>query len=341
MTRRSVLACTGLHVLTLSLLLGATPAAHPAREPLKALIVDGQNNHDWRACTPVLKAVLEDCGRFTVAVSTAPPEAPKAPPPPKADATPQQKQAYDVFFQAWAARRTEQEKARAEAQAAWRPRFADHAVVVLNYTGEAWPAEVQRAFLDYVRSGGGVVVVHAADNAFPEWPEFNEIIGVGGWGGRNEKSGPMLRWRDGQVVRDTSPGAGGTHGPQHEFIVETRAPEHPIMRGLPAKWRHAKDELYSKLRGPAKNLTVLATAFAAPEQGGTGEHEPILMVIEYGKGRVFHTVLGHGPEAMAGLGFQVTLQRGAEWAATGTVTLPPPQPDELPTETAARRPVRP
>jgi type 1 glutamine amidotransferase len=227
----------------------------------------------------------------------------------------------------------------AETWAKWRPQFSDYEVLVMNYTGDRWPEATRADFEKYVRGGGGLVIVHAADNAFPDWPEFNEMIAVGGWGGRNEKSGPMVRWREGRVVLDTTPGAGGTHGPQHEFVVETRAPEHPIMRGLPGKWRHASDELYSKLRGPAKNLTVLATTYAAPDKGGTGENEPTLMTIAYGQGRVFHTVLGHGPAQMNGLGFQVTLLRGAEWAATGKVTLPAPKPEELTADKAAVRPM--
>lgn len=278
-------------------LVSLAAATMPAAEKVRALIIDGQNNHDWKSCTPVLKWILEDTGRFAVDVSTTPPE-----------------------------------KAGAEAWRQWRPAFNRYGVVVCNYTGDSWPKEVRDQFMAFVRGGGGLVIVHAADNAFPEWPEYNEMIGVGGWGGRNEKSGPMVRWKDGRVIFDHSPGAGGTHGAQHEFLVETRVPEHPIMRGLPTAWRHAADELYSKMRGPANNLTVLATAYAAPDKGGTGEHEPILMTIRFGQGRVFHTVLGHGPPSMAGLGFQVTLARGAEWAATGNVTLPPPAPGQLPAD---------
>ena len=146
------------------------------------------------------------------------------------------------------------------------------------------------------------------------------MIGLGGWGGRDEKSGPMVRYRDGKIVLDNSPGAGGTHGAQHAFLVETREPSHPIMAGLPKGWRHVADELYSKLRGPAKNMTVLATAYADPATGGTDENEPILFTIRYGKGRVFHTVLGHAAEQSRCVGFIVTFLRGTEWAATGRVT---------------------
>jgi type 1 glutamine amidotransferase len=98
---------------------------------------------------------------------------------------------------------------------------------------------------------------------------------------------------------------------------------------------HARDELYDRLRGPAKNLTVLATAFSDPATGGTGQHEPLLMTIKYGKGRVFHTALGHSPEAMKCVGFAVTLQRGAEWAATGRVRQKVPS--DFPTDTVRTR----
>jgi uncharacterized protein len=262
----------------------------------KALIVDGQNNHDYKSTTPHLKKLLEETGLFTVDVATTPPA--------KGDMKP------------------------------FRPKFTDYKVVISNYNGEPWSDETKADFENYVKNGGGFVSVHAADNAFPEWPAYNEMIGLGGWGDRNEKSGPYLRLRDGAWKPDTTAGRGGSHGKQHEFLMITRAPEHPIMRGLPAKWMHGKDELYDRLRGPAKDLTVLASAFSAKEQGGSGEDEPLLLVRNYGKGRVFHTALGHnnGPDLLAQkcAGFIATLQRGTEWAATGQVTqkVPADFPDE-------------
>jgi type 1 glutamine amidotransferase len=202
----------------------------------------------------------------------------------------------------------------------WKPKFSDYAVLVSNYNGEPWSAETKQAFESYVSGGGGFVSVHAADNSFPEWPAYNEMIGVGGWGGRNEKSGPYLRLRDGKWTMDTTPGPGGSHGKQHEFVLTTRAPEHPIMSGLPAAFMHRQDELYNRLRGPAKNVTILASAMSPKEMGGSGEEEPMLMAIPFGKGRVVHDALGHGAEAVHCVAFAVTLQRGTEWAATGKVT---------------------
>jgi type 1 glutamine amidotransferase len=283
-----------LNKLALSLTLGVlmvcsaiTAAAEPA---LKALIVDGQNNHDWKATTPHLRKGLEDTGLFKVDVATSPPK----------DTT------------------------------GFEPKFADYQVVVLNYNGADWPTATQQAFVDYVKGGGGVVVVHAANNSFPKWPEYNEIIGLGGWGGRNEKSGPYVRFRDDQIVRDTKPGSGGHHGSQHDFQVVVRNADHPVTAGMPKAWMHAKDELYDQLRGPAEHMTVLATAYADPAQKGSGEHEPMIFTVDYGKGRVFHTPMGHSAYAMQCVGFITTLQRGTEWAATGNVTQTK-LPDDFPT----------
>src|SRR5208283_6216076 len=117
------------------------------------------------------------------------------------------------------------------------PDFSKYSVIILNYNGDNWPAATMTAFEDYVRNGGGVVTVHAADNSFPKWVEYNKMIGVGGWDGRNQSSGPMIRWRDGkQVLEVGGPGGRGTHGGFFSWVVEVRHPEHPITKGLPPKW---------------------------------------------------------------------------------------------------------
>ena len=254
-------------------------ADEPAK--LKALIVDGQNNHNWKSTTPVIKYALESSGRFTVDVATSPPK----------DTT------------------------------GFAPAFKNYDVVVSNYNGARWPKETDAAFLDYLKNGGGFVCLHAANNSFGDWPEYNTIIGLGGWGGRNEKHGPYVTYRDGKIFRDMAKGGGGGHGKQHDFIVTMHDTEHPITKGLPKEWLHVKDELYDRLRGPAENMTVLATSFSDKATGGRGEHEPMMMVLDYGKGRCYHTPMGHADYSMKCVGFIFTLQRGAEWAATGKVTL--------------------
>ena len=290
-----------------------------AADPIKVLIVDGQNNHNWRGTTPILKKILEDAKIFSVEVATAP-DKPHGPQKPKEPASKEAQSDYVDDL----ARFQVAEAQYKRAMAAFRPAFKDYRVVVSNYNGDAWPKETRSDFAEFVANGGGFVAVHAANNSFPEWPEYNAMIGVGGWGGRNEKSGPYVRLREGKFVLDSSKGNGGSHGQQHAFLVEVRDKEHPVTAGLPEKWMHATDELYDRLRGPAKGLSVLATAFADPTKGGSGEHEPMLMAIPYEKGRVFHTTLGHGEVAMKCVGFQTTFARGTEWAATGKVTIPVP-----------------
>ena len=290
MTKTTVAALS--LVMLVAATLGVTTLAQAA-EPIKVLILDGQNNHKWAQTTPVMEKILESSGVFTVDVATSPP--------------------------------------RGKSTASFKPEFARYDVVLSNYNGADWPKETQEAFVAYVKGGGGLVVIHAADNAFGKWKEYNEMIGVGGWGGRNEKSGPMLRWREGKIVRDMTPGRGGSHGPQHDFQVVTRDATHPITAGVPTKWMHVKDELYSTLRGPAKNLSVLTTALADKAKRGSGEHEPVMMAITYGKGRIYHDVLGHAGAQMHCVGFITLLKRGTEWAATGKVVRTAAIPADFPT----------
>lgn len=270
--------------------------------PISALIVDGRNNHDWRATTPLLQQDLIETGLFKVHIATAP--------------------------------------SRNGRMSEFEPNFSKYRVVILNYTdfgnGGEWPAATEEAFVKYVASGGGVVVFHAASSAFPNWKQYNEITGLGGWGGRDEHAGPYVYLKNGRKVKDNSSGPGGHHGTRHAFEIVIRDPNHPITKGLPHEWMHVKDELYDHLRGPARNLTILATAYSDPATGGSGRDEPVLFTIRYGKGRVFCTTLGHDPEAMEGVGFVVTLQRGAEWAATGRVTQAVPK--NFPAARSAQQP---
>jgi type 1 glutamine amidotransferase len=278
-----------------------------AQSPINVLLITGQSNrfHNWQVSSPIVKRLLEENKRFTVTLATTPPKGTE----PNQD------------------------------MSSFAPNFSAYQVVVLDYEGFEFAPPVKQAFVEYMRNGGGLVVLHAADNAFPAWPEFNEMIGVGGWGGftpgyanRTQAFGPKIRWRDGKMVLDSETPGTAQHPSPHDFLMTSRAPEHPIMKGLPSSWLHANDELYSNLRGPAKNVTVLATAMAPTTmQNGTGENEPILMAISYGKGRVFHNTLGHvGANQkepiinMNSVDYRVLLQRGTEWAATGQVTIPVP-----------------
>jgi type 1 glutamine amidotransferase len=266
-----------------------------AAEPVRVLIVDGQNNHEWRKTTPVLKTCLETTGRFQVDIATSP------------------------------------EKGKpAEDWKSFQPKFADYGAVVSNYNGELWPEAVRKSLEEYVANGGGLVIIHAANNAFADWPEYNKMIGLG-WRGADFGSRVTVD-KDGKVVltgKNEGPAAG--HGSQHDFAIVVRDRQHPVMSGIPAEWMHVMDELYHGQRGPAANMNVLATAFSDKSTGGTGTNEPMAWWIPYGKGKVFTTLMGHADYSMKCVGFQTIVARGTEWVATGKVTLP--LPPKFPTAT--------
>ena len=270
-----------------------------ARKPIKTLLITGQNNHNWQVSHVVLKQILENSGRFDVDFVISP----------------EQGKYMSGFVLD----------------------FSPYQLVVLDYNGDSWPEETNRRFLEYVQNGGGVVIYHAADNAFSKWPEFNRICALGGWEGRNENSGPYVYWKDGKLVKDSSAGPGGSHGRQHEYVLNGRDKVHPVVKGLPLKWRHAKDELYDRMRGPGNIRDILYTAYSDKETNGSGREEPLVFTVDYGNARIFHTMLGHAGAttedniAMQCTGFQVLLLRGAEWAATGKVTQKVPK--DFPTET--------
>ena len=275
-----------LSVLCLAPLgLAAPPPSSHGLPMIRVLLLDGQSAgayHNWRLTTPVLRAELEETGLFQVTVLNAPQS--------------------DGDF------------------SGFEPDLGHYQVIVSNYDAPDWPEALRLRFEKYVSDGGGLVVVHAADNAFPNWPAYNLMIGIGGWRNRTEKSGPMWYIKDGKLVSDPSPGSAGAHGARLPFQVVTQQPEHPIMKGLPPVWMHAADELYATLRGPGKNMTVLATAHSDPKNKGTDRDEPMVMVLTYGKGRIFHTTMGHDVSALSCVGLMTLFQRGTEWAATGKVT---------------------
>ncbi|HTP35724.1 MAG TPA: family 16 glycoside hydrolase [Candidatus Acidoferrales bacterium] len=269
-------------LLRLLFALQLTAACQAADRKLSALIVDGVNNHDWAAATRAIQSILEGSGRFTVEVCTWPK----------------------------------------------LPVFRGHDVVIDNFngghtaSGTRWPRDVEQALQSYVSGGGGLVVFHAANNAFLEWPEYNEMIGLG-W--RDRSFGPGVAIGPGGALVAVPKGSGLNpgHGPRHDFDVFVRDPDHPIARGLPSHWLQPSEQLTHGQHGPAQGLTILTYAFSEISHQG----EPMDWVRSYGRGRVYTTMLGHtwkdelNPN-LDNLNFQALLARGAEWAATGSVTLP-------------------
>jgi len=268
------------------------PAA-AAEKKIKVLVIGGQNNHDWAKSTPFMEGILNGAGHFEATVDNAPPR--------------------DAPQEQWDA---------------WQPKFSDFDCILLDYNGQMWPERVQSDFVNYVREGGGVVVIHAANNSFVGWKEYEAMVGLL-W--RGPGYGASLYVDDsGDVVREPpGEGRGMGHGSQYDWMMTTRDTEHPITQGIPVRWQHKMDELYHGQRGPAENVHILLTAYSDPEggRGGTGKHEPIVWWIPYGKGKVVTNVMGHvgGLDPMKCVGFRVLLQRACQWTATGKCVTPIPE----------------
>lgn len=296
----------------------------PTSRTLRVLIIDGRNNHDWISTTESLRATLKATARFEVSVATAPDSGlPKAPRKPRSDDA-----KVLAAFEEAQARYKALPKNQTEWDA-WQIDFSKYDTVILNYNGPRWPKQIEEGFTKFVRDGGGVLAIHAANNCFREWPEYNEMIGLG-WRGKDFGKVVTVDPATGQTVaRDSDQGTG--HGSKHPFQVTVRAPEHPVMTGLPKVWLHAKDELYHNLRGSREGLKVLSSAYSDPKQRGTGNHEPITHETSFGKGRVIVTTMGHfwpgdlERNSLHCVGFQTIVSRAAEYLATGEVTQPLPK----------------
>lgn len=270
-------------------------SAAQAQSKIRVIVIDGQNNHNWRATTPLIKSALESSGRFTVDVASL--LGPK-----------------------------DEGQKSPTANVAFPPDLSKYDVVLSNFNASTpWPDDFKNPLETKLKNGDiALVIVHAANNAFTgKWAEFDKMIGMG-WRGASYGDRLIVdeNGKETRVEKGKGPGAG--HGPQHPFTVIVRDQNHPITKGMPAEWMHATDELYQGMRGPVENVRLLATAYASKDKKGSGDHEPMIWTVTYGKGRVFHTPMGHAETAMKCIGFIGTLQRGTEWAATGAVTLPLP-----------------
>ena len=252
-------------------------------EPVRVMLVAGQNNHNWKQSTPYLNHIIGSHEKLDCTIDNAP------------------------------------SKNKPEAWDDWRPKFIDYDVVVLNYNGREWPERIKKRFDRYIRSGGNAVLIHAANNAFTGWTEFEEMVGLL-W--RSPNYGPGLYFDDRGNKIQLARGDGKMgHGGIFDWVVKTHDTSHPITKGMPKHWMHASDELYHGQRGPAKNLNVLFTAYSDPRHGGTGRHEPVVWWIPHGKGKVVTNLMGHVGDlkCMQCVGFQTVLQRSCLWLAGAAI----------------------
>jgi type 1 glutamine amidotransferase len=226
-------------------------------KPVQVLLLSGRNNHNWQQTTPKLKSLLESSGRFKVHVEERPDQL-----------TAEKLKPYDVIVSNWNS-------------------FSK------SKKSKQWPEATKKAYLDFVRAGGGHVVVHAGSSSFPDWKEYHELT--------------IAAWKLGQTE----------HGPRHDFSVRIADAEHPITKGVADFTIH--DELWLR-PGLQDGVTVLASVFSPKGQRGGGQNVPTAIVKQFGEGRSFTLLLGHGADQMKNPGFATLFVRGTQWAATGCVT---------------------
>lgn len=249
-----------------------------APRQLRALVVTGESDHDWRTTTPYIVAALRDSGRFDVKVTEA-----------FAGSTAATLRAFDVL--------------------------------VIDYHGPRWGEQTEQAVEGFLRSGKGMLSVHETSYAFggfevkttgfkptgiiePAWPEWRRMIGA--------------YWKT----------LSNAHSKYHTFTVKYINPDHPLAKGTGGSFL-ATDELYHGII-LLPEAQVIATAYSDVAQHGTGRDQPIVWSVRYGAGRSVHTTLGHDAQARARPGFLALMARGAEYAATGAVTIPAEVPIYLP-----------
>ena len=220
-------------------------------EPHRVLIVTGDDvpKHDWRATTAQTRAFLDAHERIETFVSEDPSILESS-----------QLSKYDT--------------------------------IVLNFRNPPPrdPGDRARRHLEqYVREGGGLVVLHFALYAFPTWDSYRELLGRV-WVGR--VTGKKI----------------SAHPPRGTFAVRVVDASHPVSAGLDDF--EADDELFSKLQGSGKIRTLLSARSPL-----TDADEPVAWVREFGEGRVFACILGHDTRARELPAFRRLVTQAVLWTA--------------------------
>jgi type 1 glutamine amidotransferase len=253
---------------------GGGPPGRDRPDLIQVLMITGRNPHDWRGETAAIRQTLQESGLFDV-------------------------RQVDEF------------------RGGTAQMLAPYQLIILNYydggsaeNANRWGAPTEQAFVDFVRSGKGLIIYHLSIGAFTGWKEY-EQMSAGNW--RTNK---------------------GHHSAPHDWPMDIKDLEHPIMKGFKTPLLINNDELYANLLWhPDASYHLLASAYDdhslygandRQEKIGAGTNEPILWTTQFGNGRVFVDALGHEPFNTTTPEFKTILLRGAEWAATGKVTIPIP-----------------
>jgi type 1 glutamine amidotransferase len=212
--------------------------------------------------------------------------------------------------------------------------LAKYDAVFINYDGKTnvatpfvgWGIHTEEALYQYVQNGGGAVIYHSSfikgEQALPE--EYVKLVGC-----------------------DFNFATNGRKSPKLEVVVDTKTEAHEITRGCPSSWMATQEDFFVNMTWlPDVPVTVLASirddiADYSPEKiqvhrrhefenmdlntlPGINTDQPVAWIHNLGKGRVFTTSIGHGPETLRRPAFIGLLCRATEWAASDEITIPYP-----------------
>ena len=164
----------------------------------------------------------------------------------------------------------------------------DYDVVLLAFKNRLIPkrnAAMQANLEKFVMEGGGLFVYHFACGAFEDWAGYEKLAG--------------------RVWNPQLP----PHDPYRRFTVRIVDETHPVTRGLSNFETY--DELYTCLRASEVPIHVLAEAVSIVD----GKTYPMAFVLEPGRGRTFHTTLGHDERALSSPEFQTLIRQALVWCA--------------------------
>jgi type 1 glutamine amidotransferase len=240
------------------LLLAATAVTTLQAAPKKILVVTtttGFRHSSIPTSEKILADLAKASGAFTVDFVHQPEGKPAAL---KKDASEEEKAAFNTAQAQW------DEKLKQALQKLSPDSLKNFdAVAFVSTTGDL-PIPDKEGFLNWIKSGGAFIGIHAASDTFHGWPEFIEMLG----------------------------GEFAHHGAQVGVECLNEDPQHPATAHLGKTWTIKQEEIYQfKNYDPAKvhDLLILDKH---PENGSSG-HFAVSWCKEYGQGRVFYTSLGH------------------------------------------------
>ncbi|NWK57380.1 ThuA domain-containing protein [Verrucomicrobiaceae bacterium N1E253] len=234
-------------MLAIGLCLGGAQA-----EPIRVMLLSGQNNHDWKKTSPLLKNIFEKAGNVELSVTERPDLL-----------VAEDFQNIDVIVSNWN-------------------------TVPKNSKVKEWPAPLKKAYVEFVKNGGGHLCVHAGSSSFYDWKEYHEIS--------------LMTWKHKRT----------THGRQHVFPIRVDDEAHPVCKG----WNpgQIRGELWRNIEVHPK-AKVLASSFSAEHDGGSETWEPCVFVGQFGKGRCFATSLGHDVRSLSQPKVEEIFIRALQWVS--------------------------